>query len=164
MINNLHYQLAIDTLEPGSELDRLVREQYDDMRGLQGHGEYLGGNGQTQWHHTDARDMSGLGEDNTDDMDHEERALLQAEVQSHQESIESNGAYIVRNLSRWEGGAYDGDKAKDASRARTRELIGLGNAKEAGKRSKAQTRRKNSPEAIAARKAKRLAKMAARHA
>jgi hypothetical protein len=174
--NYLEVNAQCDLFNRVCSIMELYADQLDDMTGRKGHGEYLGGNGATQWHHVDARDSSGHGEDFDDDMPAEERELLQAVVGSHQDSIEANGQYIVRGASRWQSvpvtldgvqkpirvrAVYDSVSAERSRDIAHRRMLGL-TAGETGKRTKAQRAERNSPEAIAARKAKRLAKLAAR--
>lgn len=151
-----------------TELEELICEQALDMAGRQGHGEYLGGNGQTEWHHTAARDNSGHGEDTSEDSDMTgfERELMSYFVSSHQDSIEDNGQLIVRGLGHWStvpvifgqsqriGSVYafDGDKARAKRTRDIRNSLGLtrGQKREGGNKY---------VKTAAERKAARLAKL-----
>ena len=93
-----------------AELPELMASQAEDILGRAKHNEYLGGNGQTMWHHCQPRDDSTRGHSGDTDADHEEREELQLVVASHQGSIEDNGWFNVRSLGRWSGNTFDGDK------------------------------------------------------
>lgn len=106
------YMSACQEAFENDELLDLISEQSKDDNGYC-KGEFLGGNGQEQWHHVTGKSKDVRGID-TDDMPPTEdamyqRASLRQVVESHQDSIEDNGIYNVRQLRHWKGG-FNGDK------------------------------------------------------
>lgn len=158
-LNNIIEEAILIGMAAEAELPELMAAQADDILGRVKHNEYLGGNGQTMWHHCQPRDDSTRGHSEDTDRDHEERKELELVVASHQGSIEDNGYYNVRSLARWAGGAFDGDKYAKAMYRRHRDLLGLKGPARADTTKKGRATKAD----LAARKAKRLARLAARH-
>jgi hypothetical protein len=160
------------TVEQLDELESMIIEQSLDMQGRQGHGEYLGGNGVTQWHQTAAKDSSGKAGDSDDYIEHDERVELDTVVHEHQSSIEANGVYNIRDLAHWtlekhtdEQGnvikvqhAFNGDKYRERMTRRTQNAMGLTRGQKRMIRLRQLT-----PNNIKAKKAKRLERMRKLH-
>lgn len=157
-IKNIIEEAILTGMAAEAELPELMASQADDLLGFSKHNEYLGGNGQTMWHHCQPRDDSTKGHSGDTDADHKERKELELVVASHQGSIEDNGYFNVRSLSRWSGGKYDGDKAQKASLKRHRDLLGIKGPVRASSTKDGRATKSD----LAARKAKRLARLAAR--
>ncbi len=143
-------------LAEDSELIELMTEQRIDDTG-KARAEYLGGNGQATWSHCKGHIIENAGNagGSIDEQTELERQILELAVTEHQSSIETNGNYNIKHLSRWTKGAYNAEKAADAVEARHLKALGMQRTKDAARdTAKAAT--------YDARKAKRLAKLAAR--
>ncbi len=149
----LMMQAAINDAD--GELAKLIAEQAEQDT-TRADAEYLGGNGLTHWHHckgTDKADKLTLDAE-LDGMTPEERDILQVSVTQHQDSIEANGLYIVRDTLRWKGG-YTAEKAATSTLRKHNKALGIKEptTTKAGRCDK---------DRLAGRKARRLKRMAAR--
>ena len=103
-------------LDGDTELLDLMTSQAIDDSG-KARGEFLGGNGQTQWGHCKGHIIENSGYESTgDDVTGEEHALMAQAVAEHQTSIEVNGFYNVRQLAHWKGGFNGETYAKSQAR------------------------------------------------
>ena len=130
---------------------REIRAIYANSDKVSG-GEYLGGNGLTDWHHCSCNDKADKFDMDTDaeGVTFEEKAILALYASEHQTHIEANGVYIVRQLARWKHG-FDPEAALNAKQARHDKALGIRVTDSNN------TKRKDTS---AARKAKRMAKLA----
>lgn len=150
---NTLYTQSIRALMSDAEHDERAKEILDIVLKDSYKPEYLGGNGEPDWHHVKGHDAGHVIEQEDGDVDYIEHLLLTYSVREHQTSLETNGAYNVRQLARWKFG-YSAEKAREAVEKRHKELLGI----------RPTDYRKLAMDATyEARKAKRLARLAARH-